>query len=125
VIDFNPMRGPATQAAGSVGVVRIAGLYAGTLTAWRIVVSPTRTVAGPDGQPIPAYTLFGEGHLLGFFRASVGAAVTANLTPATPTARIGRPKPKPSRPFRLVGEVFELTPRRIVIAAGEIVPAGT
>lgn len=125
------MRGPAAQAQGGAGSVRIAGLYAGTLRCWRLVLSPTakRTdaagnpILAADGTPIPAYTLFGEGALLRFFQGGVGAPVLADLTPATPPARIGRPTPPTPRPFRLAGVIAELTARRIVIASGEIVVA--
>lgn len=120
---------PTTQAVGSIGTVRIAGLRAGALTDWRLVLSPTtvrrgadgQPILGEDGKPISAYTLFGEGTLLRYFRAAVGAPVVADLVPAAPPARIGRPRPKPVRPFRLAGVVFELTARRIVIASGEII----
>lgn len=129
IADVDPMRGPPTQASGGAGTIRVAGLRAGALTSWRIVLSPTAVRTDATGQPvlddegraIPAYTLFGEGVLLRYFGGAVGAAVVADLTPATPPTRIGRPKPKPARPFRLAGVLFELTARRIVIASGEIV----
>lgn len=131
MIDFDPMRGPAAQAVGSAGIVTIAGLRAGTLSSWRLVLSPTAIrkdasgapILGDDGKPIPAYTLFGEGSMLRFFRGALGVVVTASLTPSTPPTRIGRPKPKTPRPFTLAGVVAELSARRIVIAAGEIIVA--
>ena len=129
MISPDPMRGPPTQAAGSTGTIRVAGLRAGALTSWRIVLSPVAVRVDADGQPvldeegrpIPAYTLFGEGALLRYFGGAVGASVVANLTPATPPTWIGRPKPRPVRPFRFAGVVHELTARRVVIASGEII----
>jgi len=122
--------GPPAQAIGSAGTIHIAGLRAGSLTSWRMVFSPTAKrlgadglpLLGDDGKPMPAYTLFGEGTLLRYFRGAIGEPVIAELVPTTTPTRIGRPKPKPMRPFRLAGVVFELTARRIVIASGEIVP---
>ena len=126
---FDPMRGPPTQMVGNTGIVRIAGLRAGALTSWRIVLSPTtvrRDATGTpiltdDGQPIPAYTLFGEGALLRYFVQAVGASVVAELISGAAPLRIGRPRPRPPVPFRLAGMVYELTARRIVIASGEII----
>jgi len=117
------MRGPATQAAGQAGIVRIGGLRAGVLTSWRMVISPTVTLPGPDDTRLPAYVLFGEGQLLRYFQQAIGVAAEADLTPASPPARIGRPQPRVPRPFCLTGVLVELTATRIVIGQGTTGPA--
>lgn len=107
---FDPMRGPSAIAQGSVGEVRIGGLLAGRLTAWRVVMSPT------TDKP----TLFGEGTFLRYFKQAVGVEAVASLTPTPPPYRIGRPKPRAGKPFTLTGTVFELTAGRITISEGSI-----
>lgn len=128
---FDPMHGPAVQVAGKEGGVWIAGMRAGTLTSWRLVFSPTAVrkdgegnpMLTEDGKPIPAYTLFGEGHLLRFFLGSVGSPVRVRVVPARIPARIGRPAPPIPRPFVVTGLLFSITPSRIVISEGAIEPA--
>lgn len=104
------MRGPPAIAQGNTGELRIGGLKAGTLTEWRVVMSPT------TGKP----TLFGEGRFLRYYGGSVGMEARADVTPVSPPTRIGRPKPPKAKPFTLTGRVVELTPSRITIADGEI-----
>lgn len=107
---FDPMRGPPALAQGTGGTIRIGGLAAGTLGAWRVVSSPT------TGKP----TLMGEGRFLRYYGQAVGAQVHVRLTPRPQPARIGRPKPKAARPFTLTGKLVEYSPSRITIAEGEI-----
>jgi hypothetical protein len=125
------MPGPSAQSIGSEGIVSIAGLRAGDLTTWRLVLSPTairkdadgNALLTDDGRTLPAYTLFGEGHLLRFFLGAVGSRVRAHVVPTQPPTRIGRPKPPKLRPFTVAGILFSLTPTHIVISEGDIEPA--
>jgi hypothetical protein len=93
-------------AVGQEGAARIPdGPRLGTLTAWRLVISPT------TGRR----TLIAEGQFLRFW---VGARITRVVVEATPTqapARIGRKSPPAPRPFRLVGRVDELSTRALVV----------
>lgn len=116
-------------AQGTEGAIEIVGLHAGTLVRWHVAVSPTTTrtdaktgqpVLADDGRPIPALTLFGEGHFLRFFLGGVGGPVAARLTPVAAPAYIGRKKPPTPKPFLFTGILFSLTPTHIVISAGEI-----
>lgn len=114
------MIGPAAQAIGQEGRVKIAGLHAGILTGWRLVLSPTTK---HEETGLPAYTLFGEGHLLRFFLGTAGSAVRVRVMPTPTPFRIGRPKPPTARPFVVVGKLFSITPTRIVLSEGAIEPA--
>lgn len=107
---LDPMRGPPAIASGTAGELRIGGMKAGTLTTWRVVISPT------TGKP----TLFGAGRMLRFFAQSMGKQAHVALIPAPQPYRIGRPKPKTPKPFVLVGKIVEFSAGRITIAEGEI-----
>jgi len=107
---FDPMRGPSALATGNQGTLLIGGLHAGTLSEWRIVVSPSTQ----------KFTLFGQGRFLRYYIQHVGGLVRLALTPAPVPTRIGRPKPKTPAPFVLEGKLFELTAGRITISEGEL-----
>lgn len=101
---------PSAFAQGTGGAVRVARLAAGTLTSWRVVISPT------TGMP----TLFGEGRFCRLYAGALGAQASVELVPAPVPARIGRPKPKKPAPMTLTGKIAELTARSIVIAEGTL-----
>lgn len=107
---FDPMRGPAALATGAVGELRIGGLLAGTLTEWRIVISPT------TGQP----TLIGAGRFARYFAQGAGSPADATVTPHAPHAYIGRPRPPPPAPLTITGTLVELTATSVTIASGTI-----
>lgn len=109
-----PLPEPVLIARGADGEARIPrGPRLGALGAWRVVSSPT------TGQP----TLIAEGRFLQHYVRAGLARAEARLIPATPPARIGRPTPRPSPPLRFVGRVAELTPTRLTLAEGEVLPA--
>lgn len=107
---------PTVQASGTNGTVTIAGLRAGALTQWRVVISPKST---PERV---WYTLFGEGAIGRFFVGGLGCQARAVLTPSAPPVRIGRKRPPVPKPFALVGKIVEVSARRIVLAEGTTGP---
>lgn len=102
--------GPAALAIGTSGALLIGGLRAGTLKSWRVVLSPTTK----------KLTLFGQGTFLRYYIQHVGGDARVDLIPTPPLYRIGRPKPRPLRPFALTGKLLELTAGRITISEGEL-----
>lgn len=105
---------PPALSRGTTGAARIpGGPRLGALTSWRVVLSPT------TGK----HTLIAEGRFARYY-AQDGAAsrAEASLTPETPPARLGRPRPKPLTPFRFVGRIALLTPSLLTIAEGEVLP---
>jgi len=109
-MSFDPLRGPSAMAQGERGTIRIGRLRAGTLTKWRVVISPTTQ------RP----TLFGEGRIGRYYMQAVGGTARVELTPAPIPRRIGRSTPPTPRPFVLVGTIAELTGKTITISHGEI-----
>jgi hypothetical protein len=101
---------PAALAQGTHGVLHIAGLRAGHLTEWRVVMSPTTK------KP----TLFGTGRIGRYYTQAVGGIVRAELTPTPIPRRIGRKAPPLLKPFVLIGTIAELTGRTITISHGEV-----
>lgn len=101
---------PGTAALGTQGAIRIGGLRAGVLTAWRVVMSPS------TGKP----TLFGTGRIGRYYAQAVGAQARLELTPTPIPARIGRKAPPVLRPFVLIGTIAELTSKSITISHGDI-----
>jgi hypothetical protein len=101
---------PATVAQGTHGILFIAGLRAGILTEWRVVVSPSTKL----------FTLFGTGKIGRYYMQSVGGAIWAELTPSPVPRRIGRKAPPTPKPFVLVGRIAEMTGRTITISHGEV-----
>lgn len=105
---------PPALSRGTEGAARIiGGPRIGALTAWRVVLSPT------TGQ----HTLIAEGRFARHYAAAPPARAEVSVIPATPPARIGRPRPKPLTPFRFAGRVALLTPTRLTLAEGEVLPA--
>lgn len=110
-VDFDAMRGPASIAHGDTGIVRIAGMRAGSLTTWRVVISPATQLP----------TLIGEGRFLRYYQGALGCKVRADVVPRKAHAYIGRPKPPTPRPFAIEGTLHELSTGTIVISYGTIV----
>ena len=104
------MVGPSTAAQGTQGTLWIGGLRAGTLSQWRVVISPS------TGQP----TLFGTGRIGRYYAQAVGGIARLELTPTPIPTRIGRKPPPVLRPFVLIGTIAELTSTSITISHGEI-----
>lgn len=106
---------PPALSRGTSGAARIPhGPRLGVLTAWRVVLSPT------TGQ----YTLIAEGRFARYYARDIAPLrAEAALTPESPPARIGRPKPPRLTPFRFAGRVALLTPSLLTIAEGEVLPA--
>ena len=101
---------PSTAAQGTIGTIWIGGLRAGTLTQWRVVISPS------TGQP----TLFGTGRIGRYYAQAAGGIARLELTPTPIPTRIGRKPPPVLRPFVLIGTIAELTSTSITISHGEI-----
>lgn len=108
------MDGPKLVSTGKAGTLTIGGLRAGRLTAWRVTVSSKSTAEQVQ------YVLFADGAIGRFFGQTVGGQATANLVPTAAPARIGRKKPPVPKPFVLGGRIVEISPRRVVIAEGEV-----
>lgn len=108
--NFDPLRGPAALAVGTVGRVRVGGLLAGLLTEWRVVTSPT------TGMP----TLIGRGTFARYYGQALGGQAEAEVTPSPQPHYIGRKKPPTPRPFRIRGTIAELSATTIIVSHGTL-----
>ncbi len=108
--NFDPLRGPAALAVGTVGRVRVGGLRAGELTEWRLVTSPA------TGMP----TLIGRGMFARYYAQALGGEAEAEVTPSPAPHYIGRKKPPTPRPFRLRGTIAEISATTIVLSHGTL-----
>lgn len=108
-----PLGEPPALARGTDGEVRIpGGPRLGTLTQWRVVLSPT------TGK----HTLIAEGRFSRHYVSSGLQRAQVEVRPAPLPKRIGRPTPRTPTPFRFTGRVALLTSRQLTLAEGETSP---
>lgn len=100
--------------SGHEGSLFIGDRLVGTITSWRLVMSPTTQ------KP----TVFASGRFLRYYALhGKDAHAVVRLVPTTPPSRIGRPKPRHAlrTETTITGVLVEITSRAFTLAHGELI----